>query len=104
MTALEAASTDVHTWSHPEQFLPERFLDEEGKLCLEKDHSLIFAAGKRQCAGETFARNMLFLLTTCLFQNFTVSAPIGKRIPMMEENATGFVKLPPDFWAQLDPR
>lgn len=104
ITALDAANTDKTTWDHPEHFRRERFLDEHGKSCLEKDHSLPFAASKRLCAAETFARNMLFLLTAGLFQNFSIDAPQNDRIPLIRENATGFVKLPSDYWVKLNAR
>lgn len=104
VTALEAASHDQQTWNHPEKFAPERFLGDNGKLCLDKDHSMPFGAGKRLCAGETFARNMLFLLTASLFQNFSVAVPDDGAIPCMNQNATGLIKTSPDFWVKFHPR
>lgn len=103
VTALEAASHD-DSWDAPERFAPERFLGDDGKLCLAKDHSLPFGAGKRLCAGETFARNMLFLLTAGLFQNFSVAVPDGGAIPNIDQNATGIIKTTPDFWVKFVPR
>lgn len=104
ITALEAASHDTDTWDHPERFAPERFLNEKGVLCLQKDHSMPFGAGKRLCAGETFARNMLFLLTAGLLQNFNIAKPDNGTIPRLEENATGLIKTTPDFWVKMVPR
>lgn len=103
MPGLAAAAHD-NTWDSPFTFKPERFLDVHGKLDLTKDHSMPFGAGKRLCAGETFARNMLFLLTAGLFQNFNISAPPGSTIPNFEQNATGLVRSPPDFWVKLTAR
>lgn len=103
MPALEAASHDT-SWDRPYQFIPERFLDEGGQLCLQKDYSMPFGAGKRLCAGETFARNMMFLFIGGLFQNFSVATPAGGSIPRFEQNATALIKSSPDFWVKLLPR
>jgi cytochrome P450 len=48
---------DKGIWGDPENFRPERFLGGDGKLNLKNDFSLPFGAGRRLCAGETFARN-----------------------------------------------
>lgn len=63
-----------------------------------------FGAGKRLCAGETFARNMLFLLISGFFQNFNVAIPDGGNIPDFNENASGIIKTSPDFWVKILPR
>lgn len=46
MTSLYALHKDERVWGDPENFRPERFLDDSGKLCLKKDASLPFGAGK----------------------------------------------------------
>lgn len=104
MTALGAASHDNAIWDTPHEFKPERFLDDNGILSLKKDHSLPFGAGKRLCAGETFARNMLFLFTSAFFQAFSVSLPIGENVHKFEDNLTGLIRHTPDHWIQLHTR
>lgn len=104
VTTLDAASNDIDVWNCPDKFQPERFLDASGKLSLIQDQSMPFGAGKRLCAGETFARNMLFLFTTALFQSFSVSLPPGAKIHRFENNHTGLVRSPPDHWIQLQVR
>lgn len=104
MTALGALAADETIWKEPEKFQPERFLDDAGKLCLSKDQSLPFGAGKRLCAGETFARNMLFLFTSAFFQAFSVSLPPNQRPISFSENATGLIRTTPDHWVQLRAR
>lgn len=104
ITALGAASHDNAIWEAPHEFKPERFLDSNGKLSLKSDLSLPFGAGKRLCAGETFARNMLFLFTTAFFQAFSVSRPAGEKIYQFEDNATGLIRSTPDHWIQLHAR
>ncbi|EDW14395.1 probable cytochrome P450 304a1 [Drosophila mojavensis] len=102
--SLYAMHMDKRIWSDPENFRPERFLDDEGKLCLKKDMSLPFGAGKRLCAGETFARNMLFLITTAMLQNFDYVLAPGDSLPDLSKNFNGLIITPPDFWVQLKER
>lgn len=104
MPALGALSSDEKIWTNPEKFEPERFLDENGKLAVNKDHSLPFGAGKRLCAGETFARNMLFLFTAAFFQTFNVSLPPNQKPINFSDNLTGLIRTTPDHWIQLHAR
>lgn len=54
----------------PEAFRPERFLDEQGEKL--ENHVIPFQLGKRQCVGEPFARDMLFVYVARIFQLFDV--------------------------------
>ncbi|XP_055850309.1 probable cytochrome P450 304a1 [Episyrphus balteatus] len=102
--SLYAYHSDKRVWNDPENFRPERFLDENGKLCLKSDVSLPFGAGKRLCAGETFARNMLFLLFASLCQNFNIKLSPGESPPDMSKNNNGLIITPPDFWLTMEAR
>lgn len=104
MTALGALANDETVWTSPEKFQPERFLDASGKLSLSKDRSLPFGAGKRLCAGETFARNILFLFVSALLQNFIVTLPAQQKSIEFSENLTGLIRSTPDHWIQLRAR
>ncbi|XP_051862296.1 probable cytochrome P450 304a1 isoform X2 [Drosophila albomicans] len=102
--SLYAYHLDKSIWKDPENFRPERFLDDAGKLCLKLDVSLPFGAGKRLCAGETFARNMLFLMTAAMLQNFDYTLAPGDSLPDLSKNNNGLIITPPDFWVQLKER
>ncbi|XP_023163520.2 probable cytochrome P450 304a1 [Drosophila hydei] len=104
LASLYAMHSDKRIWKDPENFRPERFLDDDGKLCLKKDVSLPFGAGKRLCAGETFARNLLFLMTTAMLQNFDYTLAPGDSLPDVSKNESGLIISPPDFWVQLKER
>lgn len=104
MPALDAAMKDDSAWEDPYVFRPERFLDESGKLCLRKDISLPFGAGKRLCAGETFARNMLFLFTSAFLQAFSIHVPAGEKPVPFCENITGTIRTPKDHWITVKAR
>lgn len=105
MTALHAAHKDPLRWHEPQQFRPERFLNDEGKLSPQLDYGMPFSAGRRLCIGETFARNAIFLLVAALFQNFTIGeADFGGQVPCRSKNTIAVIKTPPDFWVKVEPR
>lgn len=104
MTAFYSSHRDASVWDDPLAFKPERFLDENGLLCLSKDKSVPFSAGRRLCAGETFARNSVFLMISALMQSFTVMAPEGKKIPELRESPSGIFCMSPDFWFKFQSR
>ncbi|XP_055307164.1 probable cytochrome P450 304a1, partial [Sitodiplosis mosellana] len=96
-SSLHGVHVDEDTWDAPEQFKPERFLDESGIFSPKLDKSLPFGAGKRVCAGETFARNSLFLIVSALVQNFNIELPANEKLPDPRETLSGFIRYPPDF-------
>lgn len=95
---------DKDAWVQPEIFNPNRFLDANGKLALNLDKSLPFGAGKRLCAGETFARNTLFLVASALMQNFNLNMPDGEKMPAVNESITGLIRATPEYWLRFEPR
>ncbi len=64
---------DNKHWDEPWLFRPERFI-EDGKLVtpdhIKRQRLLPFGGGRRRCAGETFARNRLFILVVQLLQRY----------------------------------
>ncbi|KAF5307365.1 hypothetical protein FQR65_LT07082 [Abscondita terminalis] len=89
------ANHDPKVWTDPDVFKPERFLDDEDNL-LKKDNILSFGGGKRLCVGETFSRNIMFLLLSGLLQNFTFTPAHG--MPSRENKHWGFIVTVPPFW------
>eukprot|EP00112_Aurelia_sp_Birch-Aquarium-sp1_P013905 Seg298.8 transcript_id=Seg298.8/GoldUCD/mRNA.D3Y31 product="Steroid 17-alpha-hydroxylase/17 20 lyase" protein_id=Seg298.8/GoldUCD/D3Y31 len=62
---------DERHWSDPEDFQPERWLDEDGSYTPGKHTSFLpFSAGKRVCFGEALAKMELFLILSRVFQSF----------------------------------
>lgn len=103
MAGLIALHNDKAVWKDPENFRPERLLDNDGKLNLKQDASLPFGAGRRLCAGETFARNTMFLCIAALLQNFNLK-PAGSSLPSLSDNDCGLARMPRDFWVKLEAR
>ncbi|XP_055619043.1 probable cytochrome P450 304a1 [Toxorhynchites rutilus septentrionalis] len=94
---LDSIHHDQKFFKDAESFVPERFLNAEGRLAPDQDKSMPFGAGKRVCAGDQFARNALFLAVTSLVQNFTLQLPDGQTSPDIEARQTGVIRTTPDF-------
>ncbi|XP_070574469.1 steroid 17-alpha-hydroxylase/17,20 lyase-like [Ptychodera flava] len=88
-TNLWKVHMDEKYWKEPEQFRPERFLDEDGKTLPKQDSFLPFSAGRRVCVGEVLAKNEMMLIFACLFQQFTFLPPPGKEKPSLKPNFDG---------------
>lgn len=98
---LHTLHFDKELWVDPENFRPERFI-EDGKLSLKKDKSLPFGGGRRLCAGETFARNTMFLCTTALIQNFNFKLDPNVSLAATKSTKCGLVRVPDNFWLKFE--
>ncbi|KAL1459634.1 hypothetical protein WDU94_011598 [Cyamophila willieti] len=103
ITNLYKMHMDPDVWGDPENFRPERFLDEKGHL-KKKDQTLPFGLGKRLCPGETFARQNMFMYVTGLLQNFTFSLPEGAKLPDDSDYIPGLNVHPRHMWLKVTPR
>ena len=86
---LWAIHHDPDRWDDPFCFRPERFLDEQGRLCVEGIVS--FSLGKRSCPGESFAKKALFLYVARLLYNFKFECLPGVILPKVEDSDFGIV-------------
>ncbi|KAK3908428.1 putative cytochrome P450 304a1 [Frankliniella fusca] len=100
-----AAHRDPKVFEKPDEFRPERFLQQNGQL-KKKDPTLSFGLGKRLCAGETFARQNLFMFLAALLQNFRFRMPEGVPVPEPEEDALfGLIMTPTnEMWIEVSDR
>ena len=69
-----AVNNDPKVWNNPQEFRPERFIDENEKYSSGDEPVIEFGTGQWSCIGEGLARSQLFLFTTRIFQNFRVKA------------------------------
>ena len=75
---LWAVNHDSRVFEDPHVFNPYRFLDDNGDVCKEKSKlQLPFSIGNRRCLGSTLAKAEIFLLLSCLLQNFELTATRG---------------------------
>ncbi|XP_021961978.1 cytochrome P450 2J5 isoform X2 [Folsomia candida] len=75
-TGIMANQYGIHfspkIWGDPKNFRPERFLSPDGKTFKKHEALIPFSTGRRQCAGETMARDTLFLYTANICQKFEI--------------------------------
>ncbi|XP_063818009.1 steroid 17-alpha-hydroxylase/17,20 lyase [Pseudophryne corroboree] len=76
---------DEKEWENPEDFNPERFLDENGNRVHSPSQSYLpFGAGIRVCLGEALAKMEIFLFLSWILQRFTMEVPEGDPLPDLE--------------------
>ncbi|XP_072029611.1 cytochrome P450 2J4-like [Amphiura filiformis] len=68
-----AVHNDPDVWTEPEQFKPERFLDEDGRLRHRKE-LMPFSTGHRVCLGENLAKMEIFLFFTYILHSFVITS------------------------------
>ncbi|KAK7793940.1 hypothetical protein R5R35_007703 [Gryllus longicercus] len=99
---LHAMHHDKELWGDPENFRPDRFLDERGELT--KDITMPFGGGKRVCPGETFSRQSMFVLFAALLQHFDLRPQDPGALPPIDQMVNGISVTPEPFWARITPR
>ena len=57
----------------PEEFKPERFLDEDGSVRDDPALSLAFGIGKRICPGRHFVDATIFMVASSVLSIFNVT-------------------------------
>ena len=66
---LDSVLQDPEIFKSPEEFNPERFLDDSGKVFRPKGF-LAFGTGRRICPGERISWMEMFLFLTIMIQEF----------------------------------
>ena len=93
---------DPNTWTDPDVFRPERFLNSRGEF-VKSEHVIPFSIGARRCPGEALAKAEIFLFLTNLIQNFNFSTPAGKPTPSLDYQY-GFTLIPDSFTVTIRPK
>ena len=70
-----AAHYSKAVYGDPENFRPERFLSVDEKTVVRNKAWMPFGTGKRQCMGESLARDELFLFFANLVRQFEIRMP-----------------------------
>lgn len=96
---MNPCADDPNAYKNPDEFNPENFLDDHGKLSIPECF-IPFGAGKRRCLGEIMARTNLFLFCTSLIQNFIWSVPEGHDLPC-DEPVDGLAPSVKDYEATI---
>ncbi|XP_039094712.1 cytochrome P450 2U1 [Hyaena hyaena] len=79
---LWSVHRDPAIWEKPDEFYPNRFLDDQGHL-IKKETFIPFGIGKRVCMGEQLAKMELFLMFVSLMQSFTFALPKDSKKPIL---------------------
>ncbi|KAL8578211.1 hypothetical protein ACOMHN_040972 [Nucella lapillus] len=103
MANLWAVTHDPNLWEEPDQFKPERFLDNQGQLKPLPKAWLPFSVGRRACLGESVAKPELLLLLACFLKRFTISLPEGMPLHP-SENVSMVANDPKPFKIVVTPR
>ncbi|XP_072038505.1 cytochrome P450 2U1-like [Amphiura filiformis] len=86
---------DPALWSEPNEFKPERFLNENGQV--EEPPQLIpFGTGRRSCPGEQLGKMELFIFITHLLQKFNFKEAEGES-PLTLEGSLGLTWSPTPY-------
>ncbi|MPC47869.1 Cytochrome P450 2L1 [Portunus trituberculatus] len=93
-TAIFTIHNDPRYWDKPEEFKPERWLDQDGKFVTKKEGFLPFGVGKRQCLGESLARMEMLIFTATLLRQLSFAPAPGKTINLNADPANPFLQLP----------
>ena len=78
---------DPEIYPDPEEFKPERFLNEDGSVRDDPTLSLAFGAGKRICPGRHLAQAVIFTAVSSVLSVFNVTKAndqSGNAIPVKE--------------------
>ena len=70
---LRAILHDPDSYPDPEEFKPERFLNEDGTVRDDPALSLAFGVGKRVCPGRHFVDATLFIVASSVLSAFNVT-------------------------------
>ncbi|XP_043248369.1 methyl farnesoate epoxidase-like [Colletes gigas] len=99
---FHSVHNDRAYWDRPEEFRPQRFLDENGRFC-QKNANMPFGLGKRRCPGEMLARSSLFLFFAYVIHYFDIeiSPDHGKPDP---NGYDGFTISPKPYYLKLTTR
>ncbi|KOC63435.1 putative cytochrome P450 305a1 [Habropoda laboriosa] len=99
---FHSVHNDPTHWDHPEEFRPQRFLNDNGRFC-PNNASMPFGLGKRRCPGEMLARKSLFLFLAYVVHYFDVEISPEHGPPDIN-GYDGFTISPKPFYLKLATR
>ena len=83
MPVTASVMSDPEIWGDPDNFRPDRFLDENGRVSKPEEH-IPFLIGPRNCLGESLARMELFLFVSTMIQKFEFVKVDGCPLPTVD--------------------
>ncbi|XP_038058684.1 cytochrome P450 2J6-like [Patiria miniata] len=92
---LWAVARDPKVWSDPDQFKPERFLNDKGEA-VQAEELIPFSIGRRSCIGEHLAKMELFIFFSFFMHQFTFNKPDNSS-PLSLKGRGGITYSPKEF-------
>ncbi|XP_039263272.1 cytochrome P450 2C3-like [Styela clava] len=92
-----AVHSDPRHFENPNEFRPERFINQVDGTFQKSKFWMPFATGKRNCLGEQLAQMELFIILATLIQRFEFSVKDETRIPSLDDGEHGIVFIPRDL-------
>ncbi|XP_069995703.1 cytochrome P450 2L1-like [Penaeus vannamei] len=77
MSVVGTMHRDPRYWQDPDSFLPDRWLDGEGKFRAKQEGFLPFGVGKRRCVAESLVKLELLVFSCALVRRLRFSPPPG---------------------------
>lgn len=93
---------DRDYWGDPENFRPERFLNDDGSKTLKYERFIPFGFGKRVCMGESLAKAELFIFTIMILQNLRIKISANHAKPDPGQYEAGITRSPLPFHVTLE--
>ncbi|XP_032527287.2 probable cytochrome P450 305a1 [Danaus plexippus] len=62
---------DPEMWEAPDKFMPERFIDDKGKLT-KTENIYPFGIGRRRCPGDALAKSFIFIVFVGILQKYQI--------------------------------
>ena len=106
ISSLYHVHHDPRFFTEPEQFRPERFLNQNGQF-VNDEHVVPFGIGKRNCLGKSLGEKQYFLFFVGMLQNFEICPVPGVKLPktgVEDVHAPGLARLVPHYEVILKPR
>ncbi|XP_062590992.1 cytochrome P450 2B4-like [Saccostrea cucullata] len=97
---IVSAHYDNEYWEKPEEFRPERFLDENNSI-IRHEAFFPFGLGKRVCLGKQLAETELFLFFSILIQRFRFEEAKPGVLLDMEGISPGVTYMPCPYEVRL---
>jgi len=102
-----AMNRDPDVYSQPDDFLPERFLDDSTGPFTSLNSINAYGFGRRVCVGKYMADNTVWLTIASVLATLNLGKPKdmdGNDIDIPEEYTNGFTREPKPFQCSITPR
>merc|ERR1719397_1762811 len=94
---------DPDVWDQPDQFRPERFLEncEGGVRLVKKEQFVPFGFGRRVCMGEALAKDTLTIFFATLIKQIRFEKPEAHAGPDPKNYTDGFTIIPKPYYVGI---